>query len=90
MLKWFESDVNEFVGKELDKLLAKAGARIEAQAKVNQSPHIRTGFLNSTIQAQPAERHEVAVSVGAEYALWHELKYPYLYPALLQCVGRLG
>lgn len=41
-------------------------------------------------EANLNSEHEALVAVAAEYGIWPELKYPYLYPALEEGAARAG
>lgn len=56
------------------KEVAKAAIAIEAQTKANirEQDLIDTGFMFNSVQAEPVQPFEWRVSVGAEYAPYHE------------------
>lgn len=64
------------------KGIRNAALELERQAKINQTPHVDTDRLRSSIEA--IEKTELFYEVGTnvEYAEKHEFQFPYLEPAL--------
>lgn len=77
----------------MQSLLQRAGFEAEGLAK--QKAPIDTGYLRGSIQSGKATALEVAVNVGAEYGIYHEIgtRYmaarPYLAPGLQRASDNL-
>lgn len=69
----------------IKKEVILVAVNVQAQAKINQTPHVDTGNLRDNIDMSSAfalDSMESEVGSNVEYAGYHEAQYPYLLPAV--------
>ena len=75
------------ISEGITKAVKKAAFEIEREAKINQTPHVKTGTLRGSIKADRINDMHYEVGSTVEYAAFHEFgtrrtaAYPYLGPA---------
>jgi HK97 gp10 family phage protein len=89
--------VSQDMEKASAQAVSAAAMMVEREAKRNQTPHVDTGRLRSSIVSEKKDDFEIHVGVAkaapksgarfeagsnVEYALAHEYRFPFLQPAI--------
>lgn len=87
---WRKQDVIATIKGATDEALTAMVAEIEALTKlqIQANGQIDTGFMLNSIGFTPAQDGVASAHVAAEYAVFQEIKNPFLYPSLQTVAGR--